>query len=237
MGQHGFGSFAASARSGGDLSSILQALQSGHIGEARPSYVEDGMVWHKYRPAEGAAGTVEKWFSFGGVDHLEGVFDLATGVYSGAFSGLPPGSVHYVAGSAAPVGYLKANGAWVSRSVYADLFAAISTTYGVGNGSSHFTLPDLRGEFIRGWNDSPYGADGGRLLGSFQPDEFKEHRHTLRGNVGGGVAILFGQSNAIAGIGSGNAGGFQDTPNTMGDGGGGVETRPRNVALLAVIKF
>jgi hypothetical protein len=84
MSQHGFESFAASARSGGDLSSILEALQSGHIGTARPSYVEDGMVWHKHRPAEGVGGTIEKYFTFGGVDILEGAFDLSTGNFSGA---------------------------------------------------------------------------------------------------------------------------------------------------------
>ena len=86
MGQHGFGSFAASVRSGGDLVSILEALQSGHIGTARPSYVEDGMVWHKHLPAVGVAGTIEKYFTFGGVDFLEGSFDLETGEYSGAGS-------------------------------------------------------------------------------------------------------------------------------------------------------
>jgi hypothetical protein len=88
--QHGFENFTATARSGGDLPSILQALQSGHIGTARPSYVEDGMVWHKHRPSEGVAGTIEKYFTFGGVDFLEGSFDLDTGEYSGAGGGGAP---------------------------------------------------------------------------------------------------------------------------------------------------
>ena len=97
--QHGFGSFAASARSGGDLPSILQALQSGHIGTARPSYVEDGMVWHKHRPSEGLAGTIEKYFTFGGVDHLEGAFDLSSGKYSGAGGGAPTIQVFTASGT------------------------------------------------------------------------------------------------------------------------------------------
>ena len=86
MSQHGFGSFAPVDRSGGDLSSILEALQSGHIGTARPSYVEDGMVWHKHRPLEGAAGIIEKYFTFGGVNILEGAFDLSTGNFSPVFA-------------------------------------------------------------------------------------------------------------------------------------------------------
>lgn len=80
---------------------------------------------------------------------------------------LPAGSVIYVAKSAAPTGYLKANGAAVSRTTYAALFAAIGTAFGVGDGSTTFNLPDLRGEFMRGWDDGR-GVDSGRTLGSAQ---------------------------------------------------------------------
>ena len=66
---------------------------------------------------------------------------------------VPSGTVLYFAGSSAPAGWLKANGAAVSRTAYAALFAAIGTTYGLGDGRSTFNLPDLRGEFIRGWDD------------------------------------------------------------------------------------
>ena len=76
----------------------------------------------------------------------------------------PAGTVAYIAGSAAPAGWLKANGAEVSRTTYAPLFAAIGTRYGAGNGTSTFNLPDLRGEFVRGWDDGR-GVDVGRALG------------------------------------------------------------------------
>ena len=60
-----------------------------------------------------------------------------------------------------PSGYLKCNGAAVSRTTYADLFAEIGTAFGAGDGSSTFNVPDFRGEFVRGWDDSR-GVDSGR---------------------------------------------------------------------------
>jgi microcystin-dependent protein len=67
----------------------------------------------------------------------------------------------------APPGWLKANGALVSRTTYAALFAAIGTTFGVGDGSTTFALPDVRGKFLRGWDDGR-GLDAGRVFGSSQ---------------------------------------------------------------------
>lgn len=64
---------------------------------------------------------------------------------------VPPGTViAYASTTNAPTGYLICNGAAVSRTTYADLFAAIGTTYGSGNGSTTFNLPDLREKFIQG---------------------------------------------------------------------------------------
>ena len=67
--------------------------------------------------------------------------------------GAPTGAVFPVAHSTVPSGYLECNGAAVSRSTYANLFGVLSTSYGAGDGSSTFNLPDLRGEFIRGWDN------------------------------------------------------------------------------------
>ncbi|WP_390895807.1 tail fiber protein [Neisseria elongata] len=64
----------------------------------------------------------------------------------------------------APTGWLKADGSAVSRTQYPVLFAAIGTTFGVGDGRTTFNLPDLRGEFVRGWGDSR-GVDRGRAFG------------------------------------------------------------------------
>lgn len=89
---------------------------------------------------------------------------------------VPAGTVADFAGSSAPAGWLKANGAAVSRTAYAALFAAIGTTYGAGNGSTTFNLPDFRGEFRRGLDDGR-GIDTGRALGSSQADTLKSHTH------------------------------------------------------------
>lgn len=88
----------------------------------------------------------------------------------------PAGLVGHFARSSAPTGWLKANGAEISRAAYAELFAAIGTTFGAGNGFTTFNLPDMRGEFIRGWDDSR-GVDGGRALGSRQSGEIQQHSH------------------------------------------------------------
>ena len=91
---------------------------------------------------------------------------------------VPSGAVLYFAGRTAPAGWLKANGAAVSRTAYAALFAAIGTTYGAGDGRSTFNLPDLRGEFIRGWDDGR-GVDAGRVFGSAQAHALQSHQHGL----------------------------------------------------------
>lgn len=70
------------------------------------------------------------------------------------FVGLPPASVHFTAASATPVGYLVADGSAVSRSTFADLFTAIGTTYGSGDGSTTFNLPDIKGRVIAGEDGS-----------------------------------------------------------------------------------
>lgn len=96
---------------------------------------------------------------------------------SGATDLTPAGTVIWTARSTAPSGYLKANGAAVSRSTYSSLFSAIGTTYGSGNGSTTFNVPDLRGEFVRGVDDGR-GVDTGRTLGSTQNSANLSHTHT-----------------------------------------------------------
>ena len=139
-----------------------------------------------------------------------------------ASGGVPPGSVMWFAATAAPTGFLKANGALVSRTAYSDLFAAIGTAFGIGDGSTTFNLPDLRGEFIRAWDDAR-GVDSGRAFGSYQADEYRSHSH-------GYGARPFGGNNTQGGSTFAFNGGLTQAS-------GGTETRPRNVALLACIKF
>lgn len=66
-----------------------------------------------------------------------------------------------------PAGYLECSGQAVSRATYAGLFNVLGISFGAGDGSTTFNLPDLRGEFIRGW-DHGRSIDSGRSFGSSQ---------------------------------------------------------------------
>ena len=90
------------------------------------------------------------------------------------------GEIFMVAMDTPPPGSFRANGAAVSRVVYAKLFAKIGTKYGAGDGVSTFNLPDPRGFFPRFWDDGR-GIDVGRALGSFQADAIRSH--TLNGST------------------------------------------------------
>jgi len=90
---------------------------------------------------------------------------------------VPPGAIMPFAMNYAPSGWLAADGAAVSRTTYATLFAAIGTYYGVGNGSTTFNLPDLRGYFVRGSGTNADGTASG-AFGLKQADGFKSHTHT-----------------------------------------------------------
>ena len=165
-----------------------------------------------------------------------------------------PGSILITAANSPPAGYLRANGAAVSRTAYAKLFAAIGTIYGAGDGSTTFNLPDLRGEFIRGWDDGR-GVDAGRTLGSWQGGQNQWHQHpgttSTSGEHSHAVSIprkpLNGGSGPYAMVdGSWNITGYQtfdtvasgDHTHTFTTSGeGGDEARPRNVALLMCIKY
>lgn len=125
---------------------------------------------------------------------------------------------------ALPDGYLECNGASVSRSVYGWLFSKIGTTYGAGDGSTTFNIPDLRGEFVRGW-DNGRGVDSGRALGSAQGDQNKAHTHTATGTITGSNGF---SSSGFTGTRSGSV-------TTSSNGGG--EARPRNVAQMFCIAW
>jgi microcystin-dependent protein len=76
----------------------------------------------------------------------------------------------------APPGWLKRNGANVSRTVYAKLFAVIGTRYGAGDGSTTFNIGDSRGLFLRAWDDAR-GIDSNRALGTTQQNQNLAHDH------------------------------------------------------------
>jgi len=136
----------------------------------------------------------------------------------------PVGSVIMHAASTAPSGWLECDGSTVNRSTYPDLFNVIGSTFGAGDGSTTFGLPDLRGEFVRGW-DNGRGVDSGRSFGSFQADEFKAHSH-------GYTRPSDNQDDLDIGNQSASLSKTGDNTSTEG----GDETRPRNIALMYIIK-
>jgi microcystin-dependent protein len=95
----------------------------------------------------------------------------------GTNSFLPAGAIQLFAMNTVPTGWLECNGSAVSRTTYANLFAAIGETYGAGNGTTTFNLPDLRGQFVRGW-DNGRGVDPGRAVGSQQNSANQAHTHS-----------------------------------------------------------
>lgn len=219
------------------------------------------------------------------------------------------GEITFFAQSTAPAGYMKANGSLVSRSTYADLFAALVKTatvtmtiaspgvitwnahgrsandpvkftttgalptgltagatyyvvgagittntfqvsataggtatstsgtqsgvhtavhapFGDGDGSTTFNLPDLRGEFIRGWDDSR-AVDASRAFGSAQAADIGPHSHAMPWRASG--STYGGTGSSFTAV--------ENAPGGTTYNSSGTETRPRNVALLACIKY
>lgn len=139
----------------------------------------------------------------------------------------PAGIIKAHGAATAPNGYLKCNGAAVSRTTYAALFAAIGTTWGAGDGSTTFNVPELRGEFLRGLDDGR-GIDTGRALNVFQAGDIQSHTHIQRTySSAGGANYRMPQD---------GSGLVQDSAIST-QTAGGTETRPRNQAALFIIKF
>ena len=182
----------------------------------------------------------------------------------------PVGTVIWYAGSSAPTGYLKCNGSSIPngtgtvQGITAD-FSALYAVIGA-------LTPDLRGEFIRGWDDGR-SIDTGRTIRSTQSYEFHQHNHggssassstashSLTGEISG-ISESFNASGSASGVFTKSTGSnASHTPSQHSDNGdcgkvdfngahshttttsltiaaaGGNETRPRNVALLACIKY
>ena len=167
---------------------------------------------------------------------------------------VPAGTVFYTAAITQPEGYLIANGSWVPKSSYPRLFQAIGGTYGVT--PTTFRLPDLRGEFIRG-ADVGRGVDANRQVGTYQSSNAPKHYHgtgqfTYRGDDWLMMILRpwAGQS-FKARYCSGDERWKSGAPilNTSGSGEEYIATattdnfdqpgeiRPRNIALLPIIKY
>lgn len=165
---------------------------------------------------------------------------------------VPPGSLLMFAGGAAPEGYLLCDGSAVSRTTYNVLFSAIGTTWGVGDGTTTFNLPDLRGRGPlgagtgAGLSARTLGASGGAETVTLTSAEMPSHTHTHNANGGAGsgadpstgLAYANGANTASAGLDSSNG-----EPNLYTNpialsinstGGGGAHA---NMQPFAVVNF
>lgn len=210
----------------------------------------DGAVLLKHDTAP-SAGFSKLWLPSGSDytteanDEIEFTFDnLHWRVTGASLAGRPlnagtveVGDIVIKPTTTVPDGYFECDGAAVSRTTYAVLFALLGTTYGVGDGSTTFNIPDYRGEFLRGYDhgagNDPDAAtrtdrgDGttGDDVGTKQASELESHAHTDGDNVG--ITVESGTNqNAAAAFSQGNTGLT-----------GGNETRPRNVTVMFCIKY
>jgi len=110
---------------------------------------------------------------------------------------VPAGTIMPYAGSSAPTGWALCDGSAISRTTYSTLFAIVSTTYGSGDGSTTFALPDLRGRTVFGKDNmggttasrltssggitgTTLGATGGAQTKSLSTGEMPSHSHTYK---------------------------------------------------------
>jgi hypothetical protein len=171
----------------------------------------------------------------------------STAAGSGVGAALPSGMIVPFAGDNIPTGWLLCDGQQVSRSSYRDLFNAIGTAWGNGDGSSTFHVPDMRGGFLRGVDDPAAssqpaagrdpaagsrtalnaGGNTGNNVGSYQADEVGPHAHPYKWRDWAGASHSgFVMAN---GTDYGTRSGFIYNNS-------GIETRPRNMYVNYIIK-
>lgn len=226
-----------------EINAALKALASNSNGASAPSTPYAFQVWIDTGSSPAIAkmrnANNDAWVRFGYIDATtkQLIMDDATN----AVHGVPVGCVQSFAGSTAPTGWLLCYGQAVSRTTYADLFAVISTTFGVGDGSTTFNLPDLRGR-------TPIGLDN---MGGSSADRVTDAQADSLGGASGAEDHTLTESeipththglNSVlqnTGAGTNRAGvsptGYQDITGAAGGGGAHNNMQPY-MALNFIIK-
>lgn len=145
---------------------------------------------------------------------------------------VPSGVVSPYAGSSAPGGWLLCDGSAVSRTTYADLFAVVSTTYGVGDGSTTFNLPDLRGRVAVGKGSNAAVDTLGENDGVTEANRRPQHRHTAHAHTS---AVQFDSSGASGASPRAFTGGSLGTSSV--DGGSGTATDALDAPAYLVLNY
>ena len=167
---------------------------------------------------------------------------------------VPAGAIFYMATSVVPNGYLECDGSWVPKAQYEDLWQALGfPVLGTGVNAMKFQLPDLRGEFVRGW-DHGRGVDSGRTLLSSQRgsqiiaddgnelDTISQQTNSEYHSRGSNYQSPSATWDSYDGLGNiaHVTSGARNLNNYYGvpiDSGYFWHARPRNIALMPVIKY
>lgn len=172
----------------------------------------DAKVTSKIKDVEHRVGQVERLIGQGA--QWSDIDNKPVGIFADS------GDVKLTARATAPAGWLLADGAAVSRTTYAELFAAIGTAYGAGNGTSTFNLPNLKGRVPVGQDTTQtefdtLGETGGAKTHTLSTAEMPQHTHGLRAS-----------GDEVGGYSLGTGGGFTNRPIITGASVGTASTGP-----------
>jgi microcystin-dependent protein len=171
---------------------------------------------------------------------------------------IPAGTIAPFGGGTVPAGWLLCDGSTVNRTTFANLFLAVGTLHGQGDGSTTFHLPDYRGRFLRGADDMGTGAAGrdpnagtrtaantggatGAGIGSVQSDAMQQITGTTSGRImgswsGTGAISPINAAGNLYGGGGGNGRDISfDSANSPG-ARTSTESRPQNANVEYIIK-
>ena len=210
--------------------------------EGTPASPQEGEVYYdstadklKVRDASGFREVVSKNSS----GEIDGTFSGTVSATATLPSSIAEGMIAPFAMSTAPTGWLICDGSAVSRSTYSALFTAIGTTWGAGDGSSTFNIPDFQGAFLRGTgangtHNMANGSDfAGPSVGSFENDQVQQmnHRHAGATAAGAGYNKFYGNGGVRHWVSASVQAESYGSPRR------GDETRPFNAGVNYCIKY
>ena len=199
-------------------------------------------------------------------EYVDTYVDTYVSTYVDTYA-IPVGSIVSVAMETPPTNFLECDGSTISRTTYADLFSAIGDVFGVGDGSTTFEIPDLRGYFLRGWDhgaavdpdaatrtDSGDGTTGDHV-GTKQTGVVESHLHssgTLATSSDGAhthtiipgtpneyspTRIIVESALSLGTLATSSDGAHTHTISGNTGSTGDNETRPKNINVMYCIKY